>query len=95
MMPILKWIFLPQTILWFSSTTGMSNVGGLDSQSSEAAYTNADVILLLTYILLALIFSFLCSIAEAVLLSTTPSFIAGLIEKKSGISNNHWQRFSH
>ncbi|MCP3685673.1 MAG: DUF21 domain-containing protein, partial [bacterium] len=43
--------------------------------------TDADIVLLLTYVLLALVFSFLCSIAEAVLLSITPSFIAGLREK--------------
>ena len=37
-----------------------------------------DVFLLLAYVLLALLFSFLCSIAEAALLSITPSYIAGL-----------------
>ncbi len=40
-----------------------------------------DLILLITYVLLALVFSFLCSIAEAVLLSITPSFIAGLQDR--------------
>jgi len=39
----------------------------------KADYTNADVILLVSYILLALVFSFLCSVAEAVLLSITPA----------------------
>jgi len=43
---------------------------------------NADVLLLLIYILLALIFSFLCSIAESVLLSITPSYIQGQKEKR-------------
>jgi CBS domain containing-hemolysin-like protein len=37
--------------------------------------------LLIVYVLIALVFSFLCSVAEAVLLSITPSFIATL-EKK-------------
>jgi len=37
--------------------------------------------LLITYVLIALVFSFLCSIAEAVLLSITPAHIA-LLEKK-------------
>jgi CBS domain containing-hemolysin-like protein len=37
--------------------------------------------LLVTYALIALVFSFLCSIAEAVLLSMTPSYIAALEEK--------------
>ena len=37
-----------------------------------------DAFLLLLYVVLALLFSFLCSIAEAALLSITPSYIAGL-----------------
>ena len=37
-----------------------------------------DTLLLLLYVVLALFFSFLCSIAEASLLSITPSYIAGL-----------------
>jgi CBS domain containing-hemolysin-like protein len=41
-----------------------------------------DLLLLVVYVLLALCFSFLCSIAEAALLSITPSFIAGLKEKE-------------
>ena len=53
-----------------------------DSSAQSGTYTDADVILLIVYILLALIFSFACSVAEAVLLSITPSFIAGLKEKK-------------
>jgi CBS domain containing-hemolysin-like protein len=40
----------------------------------------SDVFLLLLYVVLALLFSFLCSVAEASLLSVTPSFIAGLKE---------------
>ena len=48
----------------------------------NTTYTQADVILLIVYILLALLFSFICSVAEAVLLSITPSYIAGLKEKK-------------
>ncbi len=38
---------------------------------------NSDVTLLLFYIFMALFFSFLCSVAEAVLLSITPSYIEG------------------
>jgi CBS domain containing-hemolysin-like protein len=40
--------------------------------------SSSDVILLVTYVLLALLFSFMCSVAEAVLLSITPTFIGGL-----------------
>jgi CBS domain containing-hemolysin-like protein len=39
-----------------------------------------DAFLLLLYVVLALVFSFMCSIAEATLLSITPSYIAGLKE---------------
>jgi CBS domain containing-hemolysin-like protein len=39
--------------------------------------TNTHVVLLIAYVFLALVFSFLCSVAEAVLLSITPSYIEG------------------
>lgn len=39
--------------------------------------------LLTVYVLLALVFSFLCSVAEAVLLSITPTYIEGIREKSS------------
>jgi len=45
-------------------------------------YTPEDVIMLAAYILMALVCSFLCSVAEAVLLSITPSYIEGLGERK-------------
>ncbi|SLM31172.1 CBS domain containing protein [Desulfamplus magnetovallimortis] len=38
---------------------------------------NTDTLLLIAYVLLAIGFSFLCSVAEAVLLSITPSYIEG------------------
>jgi CBS domain containing-hemolysin-like protein len=41
-----------------------------------------DALLLILYILVALLFSFLCSIAEACLLSISPAYIAGLREKQ-------------
>ncbi len=46
------------------------------------------MITLLTYLLVALFFSFLCSILEAVLLSITPSYIGGKIKegKKVGLA---------
>jgi CBS domain containing-hemolysin-like protein len=43
---------------------------------------SADVVLLIIYVLLALVFSFLCSVAESVLLSITPSYIEGQKEKR-------------
>ncbi|MEM6689163.1 MAG: hemolysin family protein [Planctomycetota bacterium] len=46
-----------------------------------------DVALLITFLLIAIGFSFFCSIAEAVLLSITPSFIAELKAKSGGKTN--------
>lgn len=43
---------------------------------------NADGLLLIIYVLLALIFSFVCSVAESVLLSITPSYIEGQKERR-------------
>lgn len=44
----------------------------------QTAVTSTDWVLLVVYILIALVFSFVCSIAEAVLLSITPSYIEHL-----------------
>lgn len=46
-----------------------------------SVYSSGDVVGLIVYVTLALVFSFLCSIAEAVLLSITPTYIEGLKEK--------------
>ena len=43
---------------------------------------SVDGLLLITYVLLALVFSFLCSVAESVLLSITPSYIEGQKETR-------------
>jgi len=43
---------------------------------------NTDTLLLIIYVLLAISVSFLCSVAEAVLLSVTPSYIEGQKEKR-------------
>ena len=52
--------------------------GTVNPEVAVTEYTRTDVVLLVAYVLMALVFSFLCSIAEAVLLSITPSYIAGL-----------------
>ena len=56
-------------ILLFSAdaATAVGLPGG--TPADTAGYTNTDIFLLVSYILLALVFSFLCSVAEAVLLS--------------------------
>jgi CBS domain containing-hemolysin-like protein len=68
-------------IVLFAADTATA-VGLPGGSPANGGYTNTDVILLVSYILLALVFSFLCSVAEAVLLSITPSYIAGLSDKK-------------
>jgi len=73
----------PAIILILLFSTDAATAGGLPTAVPlEISHTNTDVILLISYILMALVFSFLCSVAEAVLLSITPSFIAGLHDRK-------------
>ncbi len=49
--------------------------------STATSAVSADVVLLIAYVLLALLFSFMCSVAEASLLSITPAYVAGLRDK--------------
>lgn len=60
-------------------------VGGAPVTGDVGEATRADVVMLIVYILLALIFSFMCSVAEAVMLSITPSYIAGLEKTGSAV----------
>lgn len=57
-------------------------LGTVNPKVAAPEYTRTDVVLLVAYVLMALVFSFLCSVAEAVLLSVTPSYIAGLRQDK-------------
>lgn len=69
------------TLLLFS--IGCTQAAGIaTAEEVTGGYSHADAVLLLAYILLALVFSFLCSIAEAVLLSITPTYIVGLRNKR-------------
>ncbi len=64
---------------------GLLLVGPVQAGSANleiTEVTSLDWALLAIYILIAILFSFLCSIAEAVLLSITPSYIEHLQEKK-------------
>ena len=72
-------------ILIFTSERAAA-AGMMAAGLSDSGYTQWDVVLLTTYILLALVFSFLCSVAEAVLLSITPSYIAGLQDQNSKLA---------
>ncbi|MBW1837816.1 MAG: DUF21 domain-containing protein, partial [Deltaproteobacteria bacterium] len=74
------WISAPVLSLVLAISTHAVGVEGSHERSIEG--TNADAVLLITYVLLALVFSFLCSVAESVLLSITPSYIEGQKEKR-------------
>ncbi len=77
-----NWFPWPFSFLLLLFTAGaVLAAGGPPVVDAARAAGPGDVALLVVYILLALLFSFLCSIAEAVLLSITPSYIAGLREK--------------
>lgn len=56
---------------------GVTNTG-----TSTPGFTGSDVLLLVMYVSMALVFSFLCSVAESVLLSITPSYVAELQKEK-------------
>jgi CBS domain containing-hemolysin-like protein len=76
----IKW--LAMMLIWLFAADTATAVGLPGNSAADIGYTNTDVILLVSYILLALVFSFLCSVAEAVLLSLTPSYIAGLRDRR-------------
>ena len=77
-----KLLRVPLSLLVVFSCGIAIAAGVAPSSNTVANYSSSDVILLAAYVLLALVFSFLCSVAEAVLLSITPSFIAGLKEDR-------------
>ncbi len=58
-----------------------SSFGGLVAVMPDFSI-GSDAFLLVLYVVLALVFSFLCSVAEASLLSITPAYVAGLREKQ-------------
>ena len=63
-------------------STLSTHAAGVEGSQRNIEVTSSDGLLLITYILLALVFSFLCSVAESVLLSITPSYIEGQKEKR-------------
>jgi CBS domain containing-hemolysin-like protein len=65
-------------VLLFITASVVFALGTVNPKVAVTEYTRTDAVLLVAYVLMALVFSFLCSVAEAVLLSVTPSYIAGL-----------------
>lgn len=79
MRPISKFTVLVAALFVTADPALAAAVGGTAGPGGEG--TSFDVVLLVAYVAIALVFSFACSIAEAALLSTTPSYIQGLKEK--------------
>ena len=74
-----KWFASPFIFIFLQVTVDQAfaaSPANIEPNSNQ--YTNLDVLILIAYVSLALIFSFLCSVAESVLLSITPSYIANL-----------------
>ena len=74
------YISLTAWLLFIAASTQV--VAAFDPVTKPLEGVNAAVVLLVIYVVLALFFSFLCSVAEAVLLSITPSYIEELKEKQ-------------
>ena len=78
-----KWLILPFILIFLQITADQAfSFEAASSETTQSNYTNIDVLFLVAYVSLALVFSFLCSVAESVLLSITPSYIADLQSKK-------------
>jgi len=78
----LKTIGILFLVLFLLAPTVFAAGGAPRAESESGEATSGDVALLVAYILLALLVSFLCSVAEAVLLSITPSYIASIKDKR-------------
>ena len=78
-----KWLILPFILIFLQITADQAfSFEAASSETTPSNYANIDVLILVAYVSLALVFSFLCSVAESVLLSITPSYIADLQSKK-------------
>lgn len=74
-----KWFACSFILIFLQIAAGQAfAVGAANTETSTTEYTNIDVLILVAYVSLALIFSFLCSVAESVLLSITPSYVANM-----------------
>jgi CBS domain containing-hemolysin-like protein len=77
-----RWTAVFMVLLVMTGAALAVGVVGQEPSGVSVNYSHSDVLLLAGYVLLALMFSFLCSVAEAVLLSITPSYIASLRENR-------------
>jgi CBS domain containing-hemolysin-like protein len=74
-LPVPMW---PWLLLLLGLFTPVLHAQGAASTETLGTFGGPDLVVLLIYVTVALVVSFLCSIAEAVLLSVSPAFIAGL-----------------
>jgi len=81
-LPLKRPIWISALVLSLVLAVSTHAVGVEGSPERSIEDTIADGVMLITYVLLALVFSFLCSVAESVLLSITPSYIEGQKEKR-------------
>jgi CBS domain containing-hemolysin-like protein len=75
-------------VLLLLTTSVVFALSTVNPKVAASEYNRTDVVLLVAYVLMALIFSFLCSVAEAVLLSVTPSYIAGLRQDRPKLATH-------
>jgi CBS domain containing-hemolysin-like protein len=61
-----------------SALTARASSPGTPSSGTDGSFDPQDLLMMLVYATVALVFSFLCSVAEAVVLSVSPSYIAKL-----------------
>ena len=69
----------------FTCDPALAVTAGASAGSTEGSYEPIDLVMMIVYATVALVFSFLCSVAEAVLLSVSPSYIANM--EKEGKSS--------
>ncbi len=85
MTTLMKYMYKISRVILFSvSMLMVASISAFGFEASDGfmiGNMNEDVAILITYVVLALLFSFLCSVAEAVLLSITPSYIEEQKEK--------------
>lgn len=79
------WI-VPVAAFMLASTAATPAIAATPVTGSAASGTGtgSDIALLVVFVAIALLFSFACSIAEATLLSITPSYVEGLKDTRPG-----------
>ena len=77
---------LPLTVVAALAIVAAASAAGLPTAAASGQGAPRHLVLMLVYAGLALVFSFLCSVAEAVLLSVSPSFIARLKQQGDPIA---------